>query len=133
MMSNAGQIIVKPVVDCKPAPSLMHFHGDRHTPIATLADFDCIFNSNARGTFLCLCIAAKVIIKRGTWWEDNQRVVGIREERDTVDQHLLYLVCSQEILLPHFIFCSCVSPSEFGSHGITVNTYVPGPVDTRLL
>lgn len=32
MVANTGQIIVKSVVDCKSAPSLIRFYGDRHTP-----------------------------------------------------------------------------------------------------
>ncbi|KAG1835046.1 hypothetical protein EV424DRAFT_1340819 [Suillus variegatus] len=44
MVANTSQIIVKSVVNCKPAPSLIRFYGNRHTPKATLVDFDWIFN-----------------------------------------------------------------------------------------
>ncbi|KAG1804998.1 uncharacterized protein HD556DRAFT_1303507 [Suillus plorans] len=47
---RAGQIIVKSVVDCKPAPSLIRFYGDRHTPKATLVNFDWIFNVHVRAS-----------------------------------------------------------------------------------
>ncbi|KAG2126353.1 uncharacterized protein EDB93DRAFT_1097132, partial [Suillus bovinus] len=47
MVVNAGQIVVKPVVD------------------STLVDFDEVFNTNVRGTFLCLRAAVQSMIKQG--------------------------------------------------------------------
>lgn len=64
MVANAGRIVVKPMVDCKPTTSLIRFQS-HHIPIATLADFDRVFNTNVRGTFLCLRAAAQTMIKQG--------------------------------------------------------------------
>ncbi|KAG2347769.1 NAD(P)-binding protein [Suillus weaverae] len=108
MVANAGQIIVKPVVD------------------STLADFDGIFNTNVRGTFLCLRAAAKAMIKRGR----GGRIISASSVSGKKGIPLTSIYCASKSAIRSF---TQALASEIGSHGITVNAYAPGPVDTRLL
>ncbi|KAG1781657.1 hypothetical protein EV702DRAFT_962451 [Suillus placidus] len=107
MVANAGQIIVKPVVD------------------STLADLDGIFNTNVRGTFLCLRAAAKAMIKRGR----GGRIISASSVSGKKGIPLTSIYCASKSAIRSF---TQALASEIGSHGITVNAYAPGPVDTRL-
>jgi acetoin reductase-like protein len=108
MVANAGRIIVKPIID------------------STLADFDMVFNTNVRGTFLCLRAAARVMIKQGR----GGRIISASSVagKKGLPYNSIYSASKSAIRS----FTQALA-SELGSHGITVNAYAPGPVDTLLL
>ncbi|KAG1824566.1 NAD(P)-binding protein [Suillus subaureus] len=108
MVANAGRILVKPMVD------------------STLADFDRIFNTNVRGTFLCLRAAAQAMIEQGR----GGRIISASSVLGKKGMSFNSIYCASKSAIRSFIQALA---SEVGSHGITVNAYAPGPVDTLLL
>lgn len=108
MVANAGRILVKPMVD------------------STLADFDRIFDTNVRGTFLCLRAAAQAMIKRGR----GGRIISASSVSGKKGMPFNSIYCASKSAIRSF---TQALASELGSHGITVNAYAPGPVDTLLL
>lgn len=108
MVANAGRILVKPMVD------------------STLADFDGIFNTNVRGTFLCLRAAAQSMIKQGR----GGRIISASSVLGKKGMPFHSMYCASKSAIRSF---TQALASEVGSHGITVNAYAPGPVDTLLL
>lgn len=108
MVVNAGRILVKPMVD------------------STLADLDMIFNTNVRGTFLCLRAAAQTMIKQGR----GGRIISASSVLGKKGMPFNSIYCASKSAIRSF---TQVLASELGSHGITVNAYAPGPVDTLLL
>ncbi|KAG2064879.1 NAD(P)-binding protein [Suillus decipiens] len=107
MVVNAGRILVKPMVD------------------STLADLDMIFNTNVRGTFLCLRAAAQTMIKQGR----GGRIISASSVLGKKGMPFNSIYCASKSAIRSF---TQVLASELGSHGITVNAYAPGPVDTLL-
>ncbi|KAG2044032.1 hypothetical protein BDR03DRAFT_851209 [Suillus americanus] len=107
MVANAGRILVKPMVD------------------STLADFDGIFNTNVRGTFLCLRAAAQSMIKQGR----GGRIISASSVLGKKGMPFHSMYCASKSAIRSF---TQALASEVGSHGITVNAYAPGPVDTLL-
>ncbi|KAG2125664.1 NAD(P)-binding protein [Suillus clintonianus] len=108
MVANAGRIIVKPMVD------------------TNLADFDGIFNTNVRGTFLCLRTAAQAMIRRGR----GGRIISASSVAGKKGMPLNSIYCASKSAIRSF---TQALAGELGPHGITVNAYAPGPVDTLLL
>lgn len=108
MVANAGQITVKSLVD------------------STLADFDRIFNTNVRGTFLCLRAAAQTLIKQGR----GGRIISASSVSGKKGMPFNSIYCASKSAIRSF---TQALASELGSHGITVNAYAPGPVDTLLM
>lgn len=108
MVANAGRIVVKPMVD------------------STLTDFDMIFNTNVRGTFLCLRAAAQIMIKQGR----GGRIISASSVAGKKGMQFNSIYCASKSAIRSF---TQALASELGSHGITVNAYAPGPVDTLLL
>ncbi|KAG1745110.1 NAD(P)-binding protein [Suillus paluster] len=108
MVANAGRILVKPMVD------------------STLTDFDRIFDTNVRGTFLCLRAAAQAMIKRGR----GGRIISASSVSGKKGMPLNSIYCASKSAIRSF---TQALASEVGSHGITVNAYAPGPVDTLFM
>ncbi|KAG0701469.1 NAD(P)-binding protein [Suillus ampliporus] len=108
MVINAGQFISKPMVDC------------------TLTDFSTVFDANVRGTFLCLRAAAQVMIKRGR----GGRIISASSVYAHKGTALSSIYNASKAAIQSF---SQTLASELGPHGITVNSYAPGVVDTPAL
>ncbi|KAJ7611294.1 NAD-binding protein [Roridomyces roridus] len=93
----------------------------------TPEDWDRIMGVNARGTFLCYQHAAVQMIKQGR----GGRLIGACS------------VLGKQMVMPNvgaygaskFAIRALTQAAalEFGKHGITVNAYAPGAVDTELL
>ncbi|KAG1903488.1 NAD(P)-binding protein [Suillus fuscotomentosus] len=107
MVANAGRIVVKPLVD------------------STLVDFDEIFNTNVRGTFLCLRAAAQTMIKQGR----GGRIISASSVAGRKGMPFNSIYSASKSAIRSF---TQALASELGSHGITVNAYAPGPVETHL-
>ncbi|KAG0701472.1 NAD(P)-binding protein [Suillus ampliporus] len=107
MVANAGRIFVKSVVD------------------STLADFDRIFDTNVRGTFLCLRAAAQAMIRRGR----GGRIISASSVSGKKGMPLNSIYCASKSAIRSF---TQALAGELGAHNITVNAYAPGPVDTLL-
>ncbi|KAG2052292.1 NAD(P)-binding protein [Suillus hirtellus] len=108
MVANAGRIVVKPLVD------------------STLVDFDEVFNTNVRGTFLCLRAAAQTMIKQGR----GGRIISASSVAGKKGMPFNSIYSASKSAIRSF---TQALASELGSHGITVNAYAPGPVETHLL
>ncbi|KAG2058649.1 hypothetical protein BDR06DRAFT_1018389 [Suillus hirtellus] len=126
MVANTGQIIVKSVVDCKSAPSLIRFYGDHHTPKATLVNLD-LQRPCARDVPV---FATKVMIERGhcgsdswffcIWMIASFLVIGALLARGKKRMPLTSDFCASKLTIQSF---TAVLASEIGPQGITVNAY----------
>lgn len=108
MVANAGRLLVKTMVD------------------STLTDLDDVFGTNVRGVFLCLRAAAQVMIKRGR----GGKIISASSVSGKKGTALNGIYCASKAAVRSF---TQALASEVGSHGITVNAYAPGPIDTPLL
>ncbi|KIM39514.1 hypothetical protein M413DRAFT_29242 [Hebeloma cylindrosporum] len=92
----------------------------------TVQDWDNIFAVNARGVFLCYKYAAEQMIKQGR----GGRIIGASSMAGKKG-------------LPNFSAYSATKfavrgltqsvAQEVATHGITVNAYAPGPIETKML
>ncbi|KAG2070038.1 NAD(P)-binding protein [Suillus decipiens] len=108
MVANAGRHIVKTIID------------------STITDFENIFNTNVRGVFLCLRAAAQVMIKRGR----GGKIISASSVSGKRGDALNGIYCASKAAVRSFTQSLA---KEVGPHGITVNAYAPGPIDTPLL
>ncbi|EPQ51202.1 short chain oxidoreductase [Gloeophyllum trabeum ATCC 11539] len=108
MVANAGVAVNKPILD-------------------TSADeWDRLMSINAKGTFLCYKYAAEQMIKQGR----GGRIVGacsIVGKKGTPEA----AAYSASKFAVRGLTQSAAQ--EWGKHGITVNAYAPGPIDTDFL
>ncbi|KAG2365614.1 NAD(P)-binding protein [Suillus spraguei] len=107
MVANAGRHIVKTIIN------------------STLTDFENIFDTNVRGVFLCLRAAAQVMIKRGC----GGKIISASSVAGKRGDALNGIYCASKAAVRSFTQSLA---KEVGSHGITVNAYAPGPIDTPL-
>ncbi|KAG1830251.1 NAD(P)-binding protein [Suillus variegatus] len=91
----------------------------------TLVDFDEVFNTNVRGTFLCLRAAAQTMIKQGR----GGRIISASSVAGKKGWAFNSFYSASKSAIRSF---TQALASELGSHGITVNAYAPGPVETHL-
>lgn len=108
MVANAGRLLVKTIID------------------STLTDLDNVFDTNVRGVFLCLRAAAQVMIKQGR----GGKIISASSISGKRGVPLNGIYCASKAAVRSF---TQALASELGSHGITVNAYAPGPIDTPLL
>ena len=106
LVANAGVIHIGPMLD------------------TTLEDFDRVQNVNVRGVFLCGREAGRQMIAQGRGKIIN--AASIAGRRGSIDQ-LAY--GSSKFAVIGMTQCMA---KEFGPHGVTVNAYCPGIVDTRM-
>ncbi|KAJ7097543.1 acetoin reductase family protein [Mycena epipterygia] len=110
MVANAGVVVWGELVD------------------TTTDEWDRVMGVNARGTFLCYKYAARQMITQGS----GGRIVGAAS------------VCAKKGMCVPSLGAYCASKfairgltqaaaQELGQHGITVNAYAPGGVDTAML
>ncbi len=106
LVANAGVIHIGPFLD------------------TTLEDFDRVHNVNVRGVFICGREAGRRMIAQGGGKIINAASIGGR--RGGFDQ-LAYSASKFAVIG----MTQCMA-KEFAPHGITVNAYCPGVVDTRM-
>ncbi|KAF9473927.1 NAD(P)-binding protein [Pholiota conissans] len=108
MVANAGVCQAKPMIE------------------TTTADFQRILDVNAIGTYLCYKYAAKQMIEQGK----GGRIIGASSMAGKQAWPNLSLYCASKFAIRGLTQASAL---EFGKHGITVNAYAPGVVDTEMI
>ncbi|KAG1745696.1 hypothetical protein EDB19DRAFT_458246 [Suillus lakei] len=108
MIANAGIIAFGNVLD------------------ADVESFDATFSVNVRGTFLCYKYAARQMVEQGRGGRiiGASSVLGKKAGKD-------YIVYSGSKFAVRGL--TQAAAMELGQHGITVNCYAPGPIQTELL
>ncbi|KAN0111621.1 Short-chain dehydrogenase/reductase [Russula decolorans] len=107
MVANAGIFLMKSFVE------------------TTAEDLDRIIGVNLRGTFLCYKYAGLQMIAQGR----GGRIIGACSGSGKQGYAALPAYSSSKFGIRALTQCAAL---EFGAHGITVNTYSPGPVKTPL-
>ncbi|KAJ6452766.1 NAD-binding protein [Mycena sanguinolenta] len=115
-------------------------NGSPLTEVST-EEWDRVMNINARGTCLCYKYAGIQMIKQGR----GGRIIGPRqlpESRGLRSKDLTALLNSQCVeslrvqvgcpVVDETVELTSTSALEFGPHGITVNAYAPGVIDTPI-
>ncbi|KAJ7234764.1 NAD(P)-binding protein [Mycena haematopus] len=88
--------------------------------------WDQIMNVNARGTFLCYKYAGLQMIKQG----HGGRIIGASSVAGKKGLAFQTAYCASKFAIRGL---TQAAASELGTHGITVNAYAPGAVDTAML
>ncbi|KAF8901440.1 NAD(P)-binding protein [Mucidula mucida] len=92
----------------------------------SVEDWDRTFSVNCRGTFLCYRYAAKQMIKQGR----GGRIIGASSDVGKQGMAMMGAYSSTKFGIRGL---TQVAAQEFGKHGITVNAYAPGVIDTELM
>ncbi|KAJ7100780.1 NAD-binding protein [Mycena belliarum] len=92
----------------------------------TAADWDHVMNINARGTFLCYKYAGTQMIKQGT----AGRIIGASSVIGKQGSPFNFAYTASKFAIRGLTQAAAL---ELGPHGITVNAYAPGAIDTELL
>ncbi|KAJ6551126.1 hypothetical protein B0H19DRAFT_1156569 [Mycena capillaripes] len=92
----------------------------------TAQDWDCVLGTNARGVFLCYKYAAQQMIAQG----HGGRIIGASsvDGKQGTDFDPAYSASKFAIR-----GLTQAAALELGAHGITVNAYAPGAIDTDML
>ena len=106
LIANAGVVHVNTVMD------------------TTLEDFDRVYNVNVRGVFLCGREAGRQMMKQGSGKIINAASTAGHEGFE----HFVAYSSSKFAVVG---MTQCMA-KDFASHGITVNAYCPGIVDTPM-
>ncbi|KAJ7234753.1 hypothetical protein B0H12DRAFT_1212534 [Mycena haematopus] len=97
------------------------------TLVETAADdWDRVMTVNARGTFLCYRYAAIQMIKQG----GGGRIIGAASVAAKKGFSSLGAYCASKFAIRGL---TQAAAQELGPHGITVNAYAPGGIDTAML
>ncbi|KAF8198509.1 NAD-binding protein [Pholiota molesta] len=107
MVANAGICITKPIVE------------------TSSTDFQRILDVNVIGTYLCYKYAAKQMIEQGR----GGRIIGASSLAGKQGMPQLSLYSASKFAVRGLTQAAAL---EFGTYGITVNAYSPGPVDTDM-
>ncbi|KAF8877169.1 NAD(P)-binding protein [Infundibulicybe gibba] len=108
MVANAGRLLLKPMVE------------------TTLDEWEQVFSVNSRGVFLCYKHAAQRMIQQGK----GGRIIGAASIAGK--QALPYYSGYSATKFAVRGMTQCLA-QELGTHGITVNSYAPGAINTMLL
>ncbi|KAN0141610.1 NAD(P)-binding protein [Lactarius tabidus] len=92
----------------------------------TVESFDRLMTVNARGTMLCYKHAGKQMIAQGR----GGRIIGASSQAGKQASPVVPAYCASKFAIRGL---TQAAAQEFGPHGITVNAYAPGVVDTRLI
>jgi meso-butanediol dehydrogenase/(S,S)-butanediol dehydrogenase/diacetyl reductase len=107
MVANAGIVITKPTLDVTPE------------------EYDKVHAVNNRGVFLCYTEAARQMIKQGS----GGKIIGASSIAGHKGFGLLSAYSSSKFGV-RALTQACAQ--EWAEHGITVNAYCPGIVDTQM-
>ncbi|KLO10068.1 NAD-binding protein [Schizopora paradoxa] len=91
-----------------------------------LADWEKVWAVNVRGVFLCYQIAARQMVKQG----NGGRIIGASSVLGKKGNALLGAYSSSKFAVRGLTQCAAL---ELGEHGITVNAYAPGIIQTDLI
>ncbi|KAJ7603890.1 acetoin reductase family protein [Mycena polygramma] len=92
----------------------------------TVDDWDRVMATNARGTFLCFKYAGIQMISQGR----GGRIIGACSTGGKRGAEMLSAYCASKFAIRGLTQSAA---SEYGPHGITVNSYAPGPTDTEMM
>jgi len=107
MIANAGISMMKSIID------------------TTAEDLDRILRVNVQGTFLCYKYAGRQMMAQGR----GGRIIGACSGTGKQGQASLSAYSASKFAIRGLTQSAAL---EFGSHGITVNAYAPGPVKTPM-
>jgi len=108
MVANAGICLVKPFLE------------------TTLEDWDQSFDVNGKGVFLCYKYAAKKMIEQGR----GGRIIGASSLAGKQGYEPLAMYCATKFTVRALTQTAALALKP---HGITVNAYAPGIVNTPML
>jgi NAD(P)-dependent dehydrogenase (short-subunit alcohol dehydrogenase family) len=108
MIANAGIITFGNVLD------------------ADVESFDDTFSVNVRGTFLCYKYAARQMVEQGR----GGRIIGASSVLGKKASKDFIVYSSSKFAVRGLTQAAAM---ELGRHGITVNCYAPGPIQTEML
>jgi len=91
----------------------------------TVEDWESIYAINVRGTFLCYKYAAKQMIAQGR----GGRIIGGSSDLGRANEGGLSVYGSSKGVVRSITQSAA---KEWGPHGITVNTYTPGAINTEM-
>ncbi|KAJ6482586.1 NAD-binding protein [Mycena sanguinolenta] len=89
-------------------------------------EWDKVMNINARGTFLCYKYSGIQMIKQGR----GGRIIGASSAAGKQGFATITPYCASKFAVRGITQSAAL---EFGPHGITVNAYAPGTIDTPIL
>ncbi|KAF7324677.1 hypothetical protein MKEN_00509200 [Mycena kentingensis (nom. inval.)] len=92
----------------------------------TAEEFDRIFSVNVRGTFLCYKYAGKQMVEQGR----GGRLIGASSVAGKTGIPFIGTYCASKFAVRGI---TQAAAHELGRHGITVNCYAPGAIDSVLL
>ncbi|KAJ7234749.1 acetoin reductase family protein [Mycena haematopus] len=92
----------------------------------TTAQWDLTMNVNARGAFLCYKFAGMQMIKQGS----GGRIIGASSILGKQGSAFNFAYTASKFAVRGLTQAAAL---EFGPHGITVNAYAPGAIDTDML
>ncbi|KAJ6606871.1 acetoin reductase family protein [Mycena sp. CBHHK59/15] len=92
----------------------------------TVDDWDRVMAINGRGTFLCYKYAGMQMIQQGK----GGRIIGASSVAGKRGSPSLGAYCASKFAVRGLTQAAAL---EFGPHGITVNSYAPGAIDTDML
>ncbi|KAF8885363.1 NAD(P)-binding protein [Infundibulicybe gibba] len=108
MVANAGRLLVKSMVE------------------TTLDEWEQVFSVNSRGVFLCYKHAARRMIQQG----EGGRIIGAASVAGKQGYPYSGGYSATKFAVRGMTQCLA---QELGPHGITVNSYAPGAINTMLL
>ncbi|KAF4615564.1 hypothetical protein D9613_013004 [Agrocybe pediades] len=108
MVANAGIAIIKPILE------------------TSVEDWDKTSNVNSRGVFLCYKLAAEQMIKQGR----GGRIIGASS---VAGKKGMPYVASYSATKFSVRGLTHAAAQEWAKHGINVNAYAPGPIETDML
>ncbi|KAJ6506176.1 acetoin reductase family protein [Mycena vitilis] len=101
---------------------VMNFASIEHTSVD---DWDRVMAINARGTFLCYKYAGMQMISQGR----GGRIIGACSLGGKKGGQMMSAYCASKFAIRGLTQSAA---SEYGPHGITVNSYAPGMTDTEM-